>query len=80
MNHAMVNDEIDGWVTCMTEGGARPGVGPSALRLLDICSSTTCHCQSPLSYYWQRIVEENIRRWLQMQFEEECALCARAQM
>ena len=58
MNHALVNDEIDGWVTCMTEGEARPGVGPSALRLLDICRSNTCHSQSSLSYYGQRRVEK----------------------
>lgn len=40
MNHAVVNDEMSQWVTCITVGGARPAVGPSALRLLDICRST----------------------------------------
>ncbi len=58
----------------MTEGGARPGVGPSALRLLDICSSNTCHCQSALSYYGQRSAEKKTHRRYQEKCEEKCLL------
>ncbi len=65
-------------MTCRTEGGARPAVGASARRLLDICRSTTCHSQSSLSYYGQRSVEKKTCTQYRMQFEEECALCARA--
>ena len=61
MNHTLVNDELHEWLTCMTVGGARPAVVPSALRLLDICRSNTCHSQSSLSYDGHRSVEKKTR-------------------